>query len=103
LIIRSLGVQVTTKMRFPLACHSRFIPASQIDDVFLYEGFKGMQVLYYLAVVVRGEEKVEVVFPVFKCLSSRLMSRNYCLGARCWSRFGGRLGRFCSRWMMRLS
>jgi phosphatidylinositol N-acetylglucosaminyltransferase subunit H len=64
LIMRSLGVQVTTKMRFPLASHSRFIPASQIDDVFLYEGFKGMEVRYYLAVVVHGEEDVEVVFPV---------------------------------------
>lgn len=68
LIIRSLGVQTTTRMRFPLASHSRFIPASQIDDVLLYEGFKGMEVRYYLAVVVRGEEKVEVVFPV-SCLS----------------------------------
>jgi len=55
---------VTTKMRFPLASHSRFIPASQIDDIFLYEGFKGMEVRYYLAVVVHGEENVEVVFPV---------------------------------------
>jgi len=64
LIIRSLGVQTTTRMRFPLASHSRFIPASQIDDVLLYEGIKGMEVRYYLAVVVRGEEKVEVVFPV---------------------------------------
>jgi phosphatidylinositol glycan class H protein len=51
-------------MRFPLASHSRFIPASEIDDVLLYEGFKGMEVRYYLAVVVRGEEKVEVIFPV---------------------------------------
>ena len=42
LIIRGLGVQTTTRMRFPLASHSRFIPASQIDDVFLYEGIKGM-------------------------------------------------------------
>jgi len=51
-------------MRFPLASHSRFIPASQIDDVFLYEGIKGYQVRYYLAIAVRGEEQVEVVFPV---------------------------------------
>lgn len=71
-MIRSLGVQTTTRMRFPLASHSRFIPASEIDDVLLYEGFKGMQVRYYLAVVVRGEEKVEVIFPVW-ALSMRLM------------------------------
>jgi hypothetical protein len=64
-MIRSLGVQTTTRMRFPLASHSRFIPASEIDDVLLYEGFKGMEVRYYLAVVVRGEEKVEVIFPVY--------------------------------------
>lgn len=64
MIIRSLGVQTTTRMRFPLASHSRFIPASEIDDVVLYEGFKGMEVRYYLAVVVHGEERLEVVFPV---------------------------------------
>jgi phosphatidylinositol N-acetylglucosaminyltransferase subunit H len=66
--MRSLGVQTTTRMRFPLASHSRFIPASQIDDVFLYEGIKGYEVRYYLAIAVRGEEQIEVVFPV--CSSS---------------------------------
>ena len=64
LIIRALGVQTTTRMRFPLLSHSRFIPASQIDDVLLYEGIKGFEVRYYLAVVIHGEETVEVVFPV---------------------------------------
>jgi GPI-GlcNAc transferase complex, PIG-H component len=63
-VIRSLGVQTTTRMRFPLATHSRFIPASQIDDVFIYEGLKGFQVWHYLAVVVYGEEQLEVVFLV---------------------------------------
>jgi phosphatidylinositol N-acetylglucosaminyltransferase subunit H len=70
-----LGVQVTTQMRFPLACHSRFIPASEIDDVFLYEGFKRWEVRYYLAIVVRGEEKVEVVFPVCHFSRSILMKQ----------------------------
>jgi hypothetical protein len=51
-------------MRFPLATDSRFIPVSQIDDVFIYEGFKGFEVRHYLAVVVHGEEQLEVVFPV---------------------------------------
>src|SRR5579871_3651917 len=87
LIIRGLGVQTTTRMRFPLASHSRFIPASQIDDVFLYEGIKGMQVRYYLAIVVRGEEKVEVVFPVI-CLSSELISRNFFHVEKYWSMYG---------------
>ena len=82
LIMRSLGVQVTTKMRFPLASHSRFIPASQIDDVFLYEGFKGMEVRYYLAVVVHGEENVEVVFPVRSTLDVPDF-RDCCPGGMC--------------------
>ena len=98
MIIRSLGVQVTTRMRFPLASHSRFIPASQIDDVLLHEGFKGMEVRYYLAVVVHGEEKVEVVFPVYY-FPMKLTSRNYCQGVRYWNRFGELLGRSCSRLM----
>jgi len=72
LIIRSLGVQTTTRMRFPLSSHSRFIPASEIDDVVLYEGFKGLEVRYYLGVVVHGEERLEVVFPVY------IFERNGC-------------------------
>jgi phosphatidylinositol N-acetylglucosaminyltransferase subunit H len=65
LIIRSLGVQSTSRRRFRLFSYSRFIPASQIDDVFLYEGIHGVQVRYYLGVVVHGEETIEVLFPVW--------------------------------------
>ena len=72
---------------------------SQIDDVILYEGFKGTEVRYYLAVVVHGEEKVEVVFPV--CLDlTGLTYRNCCPGGKSWRRFGEALGRSCSRWIM---
>jgi hypothetical protein len=60
-------------MRFPLSTHSRFIPASQIDDVFIHEGFKGFQVRHYLAVVVHGEEQLEVVFPVLPLPEAVLM------------------------------
>jgi len=80
LIIRSLGVQTTTRMRFPLSSHSRFIPASEIDDVVLYEGFKGLEVRYYLGVVVNGEERLEVVFP--KLLPKREILEQVWRGAR---------------------
>ena len=89
-VIRSLGVQTTTRMRFPLATHSRFIPASQIDDVFIYEGFKGFEVRHYLAVVVHGEEQLEVVFPVIHLIRVDADEcRNCSLGGKYLNKSGG--------------
>lgn len=99
LVIRSLGIQTTTKMRFPLSTHSRFIPASQIDDVFIHEGFKGFQVRHYLAVVVHGEEQLEVVFPVLPLTETVLIGRNCYRGGRYWNTFGGARGKSYSRSM----
>jgi phosphatidylinositol glycan class H protein len=42
---------------------TRFIPTTNIQDIFIYEAFKGFEVRFYLAVVVDGEEDVVVVFP----------------------------------------
>lgn len=41
---------------------TRFIPTTSIQDIFIYEAFKGFEVKFYLAVVVAGEEDVVVVF-----------------------------------------
>lgn len=35
-----------------------------IQDIFVYEAFKGFEVRFYLAIVVEGEHDVVVVFPV---------------------------------------
>ena len=43
---------------------TRFIPTSQIRDIFIHEAFRGFEVRYYLAVIVEGEGEVVVVFPV---------------------------------------
>lgn len=42
---------------------SRFIPTSDIQDVFIHEAFRGFEVRFYLAIVVKGEEDIVVVFP----------------------------------------
>jgi phosphatidylinositol glycan class H protein len=42
---------------------TRFIPTTSIQDIFIHEAFKGFEVRFYLAVVVKGEEDVVVVFP----------------------------------------
>lgn len=65
LVIRGLGVQTTTSSPNYLWTNStRFIPTSLIQDIFIYEAFKGFEVRYYLSIVVEGEEDVVVVFPV---------------------------------------
>ncbi|KAF2215849.1 hypothetical protein CERZMDRAFT_109703 [Cercospora zeae-maydis SCOH1-5] len=64
LVIRGLGVQTTTSSPNYLWTNStRFIPTSLIQDIFIYEAFKGFEVRYYLSIVVEGEEDVVVVFP----------------------------------------
>ena len=65
LTLRSLGIQTSTLSNsYLLPSNTRFIPTSQIRDIFIHEAFRGFEVRYYLAVVVEGEGEVVVVFPV---------------------------------------
>ena len=65
LVIRSLGIQTSSISPYYLfPPTTRFIPTSQIRDLFIHEAFRGFEVRYYLAVVVDGEPEVVVVFPV---------------------------------------
>nr|OQO20608.1 hypothetical protein B0A51_14332 [Rachicladosporium sp. CCFEE 5018] len=64
LVIQGLGLQTSTSSSLYLwSGTTRFIPTSQVQDVFLHEAFKGFEVVYYLSVVVEGEGEVVVVFP----------------------------------------
>ncbi|KZF25276.1 hypothetical protein L228DRAFT_280528 [Xylona heveae TC161] len=64
LVIRGLGIQTSTSSSTYLStAATRFIPTNEIRDIFIHEAFKGFEVRFYLAVVVRGEEDVVVVFP----------------------------------------
>ena len=71
LTLRSLGIQTSTLSNsYLLPSNTRFIPTSQIRDIFIHEAFRGFEVRYYLAVVVEGEGEVVVVFPVSVWLAS---------------------------------
>lgn len=64
MIIRGLGVQTSTSSPSYLSTPStRFIPTSQLQDIFIHEAFIGFSVKFYLAVIVEGEEEAVVVFP----------------------------------------
>lgn len=64
LVLRSLGLQVsTTSSTYLSTAAKRFIPTTSIQDIFIHEAFIGFEVRFYLAVVVKGEEDVVVVFP----------------------------------------
>ena len=68
LILRTLGIQTTTlSSSYLMPSDTRFIPTSQIRDIFIHEAFRGFEVRYYLAVIVEGEGEVVVVFPVSGC------------------------------------
>ena len=65
LVLRTLGIQTsTTSGTYLSTSTTRFIPTSQIQDIFIHEAFRGFEVRYYLAIVVEGEAEVVVVFPV---------------------------------------
>lgn len=64
LILRGLGIQTTSSAKTYLSkASTRFIPTTQIQDIFIHEAFKGFEVRFYLSIVVKGEEDVVVVYP----------------------------------------
>ena len=63
LVIRDLGVQIRTKYIFGRT-RTKFIDASLIGDIFINEGLHLEQVLYYLAILVRGKTDLEIIFEV---------------------------------------
>lgn len=97
LVLRGLGVQTCTSSSTYLSSSStRFIPTAQIQDIVIHEAFKGMEVRFYLAIIVEGATEVVVVFPVrisypFLLLPhpSLLTSRRTsCRDARSWKKSG---------------
>ena len=64
LLIRSLGLQTSTSSAYYFSSPTtRFIPATQIQDIFIHEAFRGFEVRFYLAIVVKEEDDAVVVFP----------------------------------------
>ncbi|KAF2278999.1 uncharacterized protein EI97DRAFT_354873, partial [Westerdykella ornata] len=84
LILPSLGLQTLTSSPtyFPFlsAPTTRFIPTPSIQDIFIHEAFRGFEVRFYLAVVVKGEPEVVVVFP--KLLPRRAVLERVWRGVR---------------------
>ncbi|KAF2008049.1 hypothetical protein P154DRAFT_584572 [Amniculicola lignicola CBS 123094] len=81
LAIRGLGLQTSTSSPTYLTTAStRFIPTTSIQDIFIHEAFKGFEVRFYLAIVVKGEQDVVVVFPTL--LPRRAILEDVWRGAR---------------------
>ncbi|KAE8149732.1 phosphatidylinositol N-acetylglucosaminyltransferase [Aspergillus avenaceus] len=81
LVIRGLGIQTSTSSFTYLSkASTRFIPTTQIQDIVIHEAFKGLEVRFYLAVIVEGERNVVVVFP--KLLPNRAILEEVWRGSR---------------------
>ncbi|RMZ81870.1 hypothetical protein DV738_g2076, partial [Chaetothyriales sp. CBS 135597] len=71
LVMRGLGIQASTSSPYCfLSATTTFIPATKIQDIVIHEAFKGLGVLFYLAVIVEGASEVVVVFPVHAITAS---------------------------------
>lgn len=65
MVLQGLGIQTSTSSRyFFTGSTTTFIPTTQIQDIVIHEAFKGLEVRFYLAVIVEGATEVVVVFPV---------------------------------------
>ena len=60
---RDLGLQVKT-VTYGGKVTSRFIDKSQIADVIINEGVTMQKVIFYLAIMLEGQDKMVVVFSV---------------------------------------
>ncbi|KAK9460233.1 GPI-GlcNAc transferase complex, PIG-H component-domain-containing protein [Lipomyces oligophaga] len=63
LVMYDFGIQIESSGATMLSRSARFIPIELIQDVVINEGFFGFQVIFYLAVIVKGSSKLIVVFP----------------------------------------
>ncbi|KTW27251.1 uncharacterized protein T551_03245 [Pneumocystis jirovecii RU7] len=61
LVLHNIGLQITLHY-FLLPSRTRFIPLSDILDVVIHEGFIGLEVRYYLALIIRNEDTLQVIF-----------------------------------------
>ncbi|KAG4103354.1 hypothetical protein H8356DRAFT_1644587 [Neocallimastix lanati (nom. inval.)] len=61
LVVRDLGVQIKTTYPFRRT-YSRFIDKSKIGQIIINEGITAFQVKFYLAVLISGEDHMEVVY-----------------------------------------
>ena len=65
LVLQGIGIQTSTSSSyFFTSPTTTFIPTTQIQDIVIHEAFKGLEVRFYLAVIVEGASEVVVVFPV---------------------------------------
>jgi hypothetical protein len=75
LVLQGLGIQTSTSSPYYfLGATTTFIPTTKIQDIVIHEAFKGLEVRFYLAVIVEEASEVVVVFPV----SEDLAGSNVC-------------------------
>ena len=63
LVVRDLGLQVQTRY-YGGTQRTRFIDRAHVADVILNEGITFQSVIFYMAVVVEGQDRLLVVFEV---------------------------------------
>lgn len=64
LVLQGLGIQTSTSSSYYFVSPTTtFIPSTRIQDIVIHEAFKGLEVKFYLAVIVEDATEVVVVFP----------------------------------------
>jgi phosphatidylinositol N-acetylglucosaminyltransferase subunit H len=64
LVLQGLGIQTSTSSGYYFVSPTTtFIPTTRIQDIVIHEAFKGLEVKFYLAVIVEDATDLVVVFP----------------------------------------
>eukprot|EP00842_Homolaphlyctis_polyrhiza_P001097 jgi/Hompol1/1989/HPOL_002110-RA len=67
LVFRDVGVQLCTR-RLSGVNSCRFIPLSQISGIIIHEGITMFQVKFYLAIIVKGEDRLAIAFQILQSI-----------------------------------
>ncbi|KAK7203369.1 GPI-GlcNAc transferase complex, PIG-H component-domain-containing protein [Myxozyma melibiosi] len=63
LVMHDFGIELKSAGAMRFSSSSQFIPIELIQDIVINEGFRGFEVIYYLAVIVKGRGRLLVIFP----------------------------------------
>ncbi|KAK9457324.1 GPI-GlcNAc transferase complex, PIG-H component-domain-containing protein [Dipodascopsis uninucleata] len=63
LVVHGFGIQLSSSGTSIFNKRSEFIPMELVQDVIINEGFRNFSVIFFLAVMVKGRNRLLVVFP----------------------------------------
>ncbi|KAG5366326.1 Phosphatidylinositol N-acetylglucosaminyltransferase subunit gpi15 [Yarrowia sp. B02] len=62
-VVHGIGLQVYTSGNYYFMGQTTFLNLDSIIDLVIHEGFKGLEVIFFMAILVKDKDRTVVVFP----------------------------------------